>query len=118
MKNLFRFAIAAVVATSFIACDDLKDSLPDIEIPVNQETSITLDIPVGDTAFVYNKEESIAAVKELQDNADKLKSIDADSVTYKFSDLTGGAGGDGSNASFEGEIETIFGDIGAEKQLA
>lgn len=117
MKNRFGLSIAAAIMLSLVACDKVKDSLPSIEIPVNQETSITLNIPVGDTTFVISKQETIGVIKDLKDNADKLESIQADSVTFDFSDLTGGAGGDGTNASFEGEIKTYVGSIADQNSI-
>lgn len=117
MNKILKLVLGLFVATTFVACEDLKDNLPNIEIPINQETTIEIEIPVGDTSIVFNREESIAAIKDLQENADKLEKIEADSVTFKFNSLTGGNGGNGSNASFEGEIKSYFGSTGSADQL-
>ncbi|TXC85263.1 hypothetical protein [Luteibaculum oceani] len=114
MKKFLNVATCLLVSVAFVACDD---AIPSIEIPLNKEISVGIDIPEGDTSFVYNKEQTIEAISDLKDYADKLEKITVDSITYNFSDLSGGNGGNGSDATFSGEIKSFSGSIANQNKL-
>mgnify|MGYP000737125618 CR=1 FL=1 len=44
MNKVLKLVAGILVASSFLACEDLKDNLPGIEIPINQETTIEIEV--------------------------------------------------------------------------
>jgi hypothetical protein len=104
MKKILGLATIAVFALT--SCDKVGEL--DIDIPLNQEITYDIVVPVGVYDTMFTDVNSIDANKELADYLDKIKEFNITSVKYSFSNLTGGAGGDGSDALLGGEYKLSF----------
>ncbi len=103
--------LAVLVLGAFTACDAVEDLVPEIDIALNQEISETLTIPLGDTTFTVDVSQDLEPISDLQEYSENIKGISVDSVTYQFTNLSGGDGGNGSDATFKGTVNvtTAFG---------
>lgn len=101
MKKLILASVAAL--TLFASCDKIA---ADINIPVNQEFSYHVVIPVGAHDTTYAETITSAKIEgDIQENLDRIKDLEIQEVSYKIHNVN--AGTDAKEVDFSGSAEIV-----------